>query len=125
MGDESEEVRALKEGRVKTKPINDAQFEKEVLKRDGLVIVEFWASWCRPCKVMYHAIDELSSEYEGEVTFVRLNVDEYPEIPRQFNVRSVPTLLFFSSGRIVEKVVGISSTLYLEAIIERLLPVPV
>ncbi len=86
--------------------VTDADFETEVIKSAIPVVVDFWAEWCGPCKMMLPIVEELSGEYEGKVKIVKLNVDEAEDIPAQFGIRNIPTLLFFKNGEVVDKQVG-------------------
>lgn len=88
------------------KEFTDANFEEEVLKSEQPVLVDFWAVWCGPCRMIAPIVDELSSEYEGKVNIGKMNVDENREIPAKFGIRSIPTLLVFKNGEVVDKVVG-------------------
>ncbi len=91
------------------KAITDAEFEKEVLKSEVPVMVDFWAPWCGPCKSMNPVVEELSGEYEGRVQIVKMNVDENSETPAKFNVMSIPTFIIFSKGEAVSTFVGARS----------------
>ncbi|MBL7021980.1 thioredoxin [Patescibacteria group bacterium] len=86
--------------------VTDQNFEAEVLKSDTPVLVDFYAEWCGPCKMMSPVIDELSKEYEGKVKIVKLNVDENQETAGKYQVMSIPTLFIFKGGEIVEQMVG-------------------
>ncbi len=90
------------------KPIEltDATFETEVLKSDKPVLVDFWAEWCGPCKMIAPIVEELASEYNGMLKVGKVDVDANPNAPMQFGIRSIPTLLVFKNGRVVEQVVG-------------------
>ena len=85
--------------------LTKSNFEKEILSNDGLCIVDFWASWCMPCKMLSPVIDELAEEYP-EVKFGKVNVDEQGELAAEYGIVSIPTLLFFRDGEIVNKSVG-------------------
>ncbi|MBU2259838.1 thioredoxin [Patescibacteria group bacterium] len=89
--------------------ITDAEFEAEVLKADTPVLVDFWAPWCGPCKSMSPIMDELSTEYEGKVKVVKVNVDENTETPGKFSVMSIPTFIIFKDGDAVSTFVGAKS----------------
>lgn len=84
----------------------DANFQEIVLDSDKLAVVDFWAPWCGPCKVVGPIIDELSIEYDGQVSIGKVNVDENPEISQKYGVRNIPTILFIKNGEIVDKQVG-------------------
>jgi thioredoxin 1 len=88
------------------KNITDASFEADVLKADGPVLVDFWAEWCGPCKAMGPMLDEIADEYKGKVTIAKLNIDQSPKTPLQFNVRSIPTLVLFKGGKSEGQKVG-------------------
>lgn len=84
----------------------DENFEAEVLTAESLTLVDFYADWCGPCKMMAPIIDELSKEYEGTVKIGKLNVDDSPETSSKYRVMSIPTLLFIKNGEVVDTVVG-------------------
>lgn len=85
----------------------DANFQEEVLQSDLPVLVDFWAAWCGPCRVIAPTIEELASEYEGRAKVVKLDVDANPQTAMAFNIRSIPTLLLFKGGRPVDQLVGV------------------
>jgi thioredoxin len=86
--------------------INDAEFDAQVIKSDIPVLVDFWAPWCGPCKMIAPVLDELAPAYAGKVKIVKVNVDENQVTPAQFGVRSIPTLLLFKDGQLVATQVG-------------------
>ncbi len=86
--------------------LTDADFESVVLKSDIPVVVDFWAEWCGPCKMIGPIIDELSVEMEGKVKMVKIDVDNNTESPVNYGIRNIPTLLFFKNGEVVDKQVG-------------------
>ncbi len=86
--------------------VTDATFQADVLQSPLPVLVDFWAPWCGPCKMMGPIIDELATEYEGKAKIVKLNVDENPETPGQFNVMSIPTFVMFKEGKPVATFIG-------------------
>ena len=85
--------------------ITDANFE-EIVSGDKPVLVDFWAEWCGPCKMIGPVVEELAGEYEGKAVIGKLNVDENPTMTAKFGVRSIPTLLVFKNGQVVDKQVG-------------------
>ena len=86
--------------------VSDADFEAEVLNATGPVVVDFWAEWCGPCRMIAPALEEISKEMEGKVKIVKLNVDENPGIAGQFGIRSIPTLMIFKDGKLASQKVG-------------------
>ena len=86
--------------------LTDASFDSTLAERQEAVVVDFWAEWCGPCKAITPVLEELAQEYAGKVTIVKLNVDEHPGVAARFQVRSIPTLLFFKGGRVVDQVIG-------------------
>ena len=99
--------------------IDDAGFEREVLQSDVPVVLDFWAEWCPPCRALAPAFEELATQYEGRVRFLKLNVDENQQVPQRFGIKGIPTLVFFDGGREVERIVGASSKAALERIVDK------
>ena len=100
--------------------ITDVSF-KELVTGDKPLVVDFWAEWCGPCRMITPIIDELSHEYESEVVIGKMNVDENDEVVGQFGIRSIPTILFFKNGKLVDKHVGAAQKSVLDAKIKALL----
>ncbi|KLN62585.1 thioredoxin [Kiloniella spongiae] len=86
--------------------VSDDSFEADVLKADVPVLVDFWAEWCGPCKMIAPALDEIATEMGGSLTIAKLNIDENSMTPQQYGVRGIPTLLIFKSGEVVAQKVG-------------------
>jgi thioredoxin 1 len=103
--------------------INKKSFEREVLQNNQLTIVDFWAPWCGPCKMIAPLLDEFASKYEGKVKVTKLNVEENSETSQHFGVTGIPTLLFFRNGQIVDRLIGAVPKSQLESRIQRLLQV--
>jgi thioredoxin 1 len=93
---------------------SDASFQTEVIGSNKVTLVDLWAEWCGPCKMMTPVVDELSTEYEGLAVIGKLNVDDNPEVPTQYNVRGIPTFLIFKNGELKEKIVGAQTKTFLK-----------
>lgn len=89
--------------------LTEDNFEKEVLKSDKLVIVDFWATWCMPCKMLSHTIEEIAKEYKDKYKVTKLNIDDAMDIATDYNVMNIPTLIFFNNGKEVARIVGAAS----------------
>ncbi|HLA91709.1 MAG TPA: thioredoxin [Gemmatimonadaceae bacterium] len=86
--------------------VTDADFETRVEKTDGVTVVDFWATWCGPCRMIAPILDQLAVEYQGKVKVAKLDVDNNQQTAFRYNVRSIPTLLFFRDGKLVDQVIG-------------------
>ncbi len=89
-----------------TKEINDDNFDSEVINSELPVLVDFWAPWCGPCKMLTPIIDEAAQELQGRVNIVKCNIEDSPEAPTKYGVRSVPTLMIFKGGKLVDTKIG-------------------
>ncbi len=87
--------------------VTDDSFEKEVVGSDSLTVVDFWAEWCAPCKMIAPIIEELATEYSGKIKFGKLNVDDNKRTAMKYNIRGIPTLLVFKGGDLVDQIIGV------------------
>ena len=101
--------------------LTDANFEEVVLKSDKPVLVDFWAEWCGPCRMVGPIVEELSGDYEGKAVVGKVDVDNNPNISMQFGIRNIPTILFFKDGQVADKQVGAVPKNTLSAKIDALL----
>jgi thioredoxin 1 len=101
--------------------LTDENFQREVLERTELVMVDFWADWCGPCHIMAPVIEELAAEFEGEVRVGKLDVDANPQAAETYGIRSIPTILFFQDGKIVDQVIGVAPKIELATRLKKLL----
>jgi thioredoxin 1 len=101
--------------------VNDANFEEVVLQSDKLVIVDFWAEWCGPCRMVAPVVEELSQDYEGRLIVAKVDVDSNPGTASKYGIRNIPTLLFIKGGEVVEKHVGAAPKTTLATKVEALL----
>ena len=88
--------------------LTDANFEELVLKSDKPALVDFWAEWCGPCRMVGPSVEEMSKDYEGKAVIGKLNVDNNPNISVQFGIRNIPALLYFKGGKVVDKQIGVA-----------------
>ncbi|UCF86601.1 MAG: thioredoxin [Nitrospiraceae bacterium] len=103
-----------------TSVTNDS-WDKEVMQSQNVVMVDFWAAWCGPCKMVAPVVEELAKEYEGKAKFFKLNTDENPDLASRYKIRGIPTLMFFKNGQIVEQIVGVVPKAQLKAKLDTLL----
>ena len=99
--------------------LTEDNFESEALKSSSPVLVDFWAEWCGPCKMISPVLDELANEYQGKVKIGKINVDEHQELAAQFRVTAIPTLLVIKNGQVAEQMVGAKSKRDLKASLDR------
>jgi thioredoxin 1 len=95
--------------------LTDGNFKEAVLDSDKVSIVDCWAVWCGPCRMVAPSIEELAKEYDGKAVIGKLNVDENPQVSMEYGIRSIPTILFFKNGKIVDKQVGVVPKSVLES----------
>ena len=101
------------------KQLSDTSFEADVLKSGTPVLVDYWAEWCGPCKMIAPILDEVAGAYQGKLTIAKMNVDENREIPAKFGIRGIPTLMLFKDGQLAATKVGAMSKAQLTAFIDQ------
>lgn len=101
--------------------VTDANFEEEVLNYKGAVMVDFWATWCGPCRMLAPVVEELAREYDGKIKVCKLNTDEGPDTSAKYRITSIPTIIFFKDGQVVSQTVGLQSKAALQEKVESLL----
>ncbi len=101
------------------KVITDTAFETEVLGSDKPVLVDFWAEWCGPCRMIAPSVEAVAEEYEGKASIYKMNVDENLNVPQQYGIRGIPTLVLFKGGQEVERIVGAVSREAIAKVIEK------
>jgi thioredoxin 1 len=101
----------------KVKTFTDSSFDEDI--KTGVVLVDFWAEWCGPCRRLAPTVDSLASDYDGKATVGKLNVDENPNIPGRFMIRGIPTLLLFKNGELAETLVGLAAKEDIAKLIDR------
>ncbi len=98
--------------------VSDADFNDTVIKATGPVLVDYWAEWCGPCKMIAPVLDEIAAEYQGKLTVAKLNIDENPKTPQHYGVRGIPTLMLFKNGEVEATKVGALTKSQLAAFID-------
>ncbi len=98
--------------------ITDAEFESSVLQSDKPVILDFWAEWCQPCKMLSPTVEAIAGEYEEKIKVGKLNVDDNPNVATKYGIRGIPTLLFFKGGEVVQQMVGVKSKTEIKKVID-------
>ncbi len=101
------------------KNVSDASFDADVLQATGPVLVDYWAEWCGPCKMIAPVLDELASDYQGKLTIAKMNVDENRDVPAKFGIRGIPTLMLFKDGQLAATKVGAMNKSQLAAFIDQ------
>ena len=98
--------------------VSDAEFESSVLQGDKPALIDFWAEWCQPCKMLAPTVEEIAGEYEGKVLVGKLNVDDNPATATKYGIRGIPTLLLFKGGQVVQQLVGVKSKAEIKKVID-------
>ena len=101
--------------------VTDEEFEKEVLQADLPVLVDFWAEWCGPCKIIGPIVEELADEYDGKVKFVKLDTEENFDVPERYGIRNLPTLIVFKGGEQVDQIFGARSKAEMKRTLEKVI----
>ncbi len=103
------------------KEITDANFEEEIIKSGKPALIDFWAVWCGPCRMIEPIIEELAERYKDKAVIGKMNVDENYNVPVQYGIRAIPTILFFKDGEVVDRVVGVAPAAVLEEKLKKLI----
>lgn len=101
--------------------VTTQEFEEKVIDGENPVLVDFWAEWCGPCKMLSPVVDSVSEQFSGEVDFYKVNVDEEPELAREYGIMSIPTLILFKDGEIVEQSIGLIGEADIKELVEKAL----
>jgi thioredoxin 1 len=99
--------------------LTDKEFDAQVLKAGTPTLVDFWAEWCAPCRALTPVVEEIAKSYQGKLQVGKMNIDEHPDVPSQYAVRAIPTLLLFKGGQVVDQIVGLVPKAKLDAMIAR------
>ncbi|HEX3078565.1 MAG TPA: thioredoxin [Lachnospiraceae bacterium] len=100
--------------------LSNENFNKEVLEEKGVILIDLYATWCGPCKALSPIIEKVADEYEGKVKVAKIDIDKHMEIAEKYGVRSIPTLLFFKDGEVVENLLGLQDKVKIEQVLNRL-----
>ena len=109
--------RTFEHGVPETVHLTEQNFDEALIANEGLVMVDFWAEWCGPCRAIAPVLEELAAASEGRVTLMKVNVDENPGLAARYGIRSIPTILFFKEGAIVDRVLGAAPKAVLQGIV--------
>jgi len=101
--------------------VTDATFEREILKSETPVLIDFWAEWCQPCRIIAPIVKELAASYDGKIKIVKMNIDENPGTPGRYGVRAIPTVLAFKNGAVVGQLTGAVPRSKFEDLVQKLL----
>jgi thioredoxin 1 len=103
----------------KVTEVTQGSFEKEVLAQPGLVVIDFWAPWCGPCRAVSPILDQIADEYHGRVKVVKINTDDEPELATRYNIRSIPTVMILRGGKVLQTLIGSRPKAQFTAVLEK------